>query len=307
MEKRINKPLELYRAPLNYELAGKPFHIILDDGRDLMINFMDGENLQWAKKGEPFRWETYHALKGDEEIYFIHIAPLDDPKHNIVIVLDLAKNLVTWLDTIEGLIPVSDRIVTLKPVFGAIKLPGRHLTEERHHFTKRMVGKRITWHYNQGFAVKHIYYKPHFYRLPVFDRQGTYRDAESCTDPVQKTILQDKADRFRRTEDSYPFCEEPCFHITINSHLNFFAFVEENETYTDPLLAMGGGGLILLQDIERMVEVGLSYSKGDYYLVTAYGVEGFEPDPVESFESPYDETVLKTIPCIYDEDHFSGD
>lgn len=292
---------------MNYELAGKTFHLILDDGRDWLVNFLDGENLLIAEKGKTFVWESYECLKGDETTYFVRVILEENKKHNVILVLDMLENLVTCVDMEEGLIPISDRLFTIKPVFGAIKVPGRELNKKRHHFTKRMAGRRITWHYNTGFSIQHIYFKPHLYRLPVFDRQGTYRDAENCTDPVQKAILQDKADRFRRTENSYPFAEEPCFHITINEHLNLFCFAEENETYTDPLLAMGGGGLILLQDIERLTQVGLSYSKGDYFAVTAYGVEGFEPDPVEALEAPYDETVLKTIPCIYDENHFVED
>ncbi len=84
--------------------------------------------------------------------------------------------------------------------------------------------------------------------------------------------------------------------------MNLFCFCEENETLTDPEKAIGGGGLILLQDLDRMVQFGLGYSKGSYTMATAFGVESFIPDEVEALDAPYDETKLKTIPCIYEID-----
>ena len=49
-----------------------------------------------------------------------------------------------------------------------------------------------------------------------------------------------------------------------------------------------------------MIQNGLGYAYGSYTMCTAYGKEVFEPDEVESLDVPYDETKLKTIPCIYD-------
>jgi len=186
------------------------------------------------------------------------------------------------------------------PTFGAIKVPGQPLPEKRHFFNNTMAGRRITWHYNPGFAIQHIYYKPTFYRLPKHNVAAINRKYAEATDPEEIKRLKVYVDRFERCKDTYPFCEEPCFHVTINDHLNLFCFCEENENEYDPLKLVGGGGIILLQDIERLTDVGLSYNVDEYYMLTAYGVEGFEPDPVESLEAPYDNTKLRTIPCIYD-------
>ena len=295
------KPLEQYRAPCSYELSGKHFHLVMDDGTELSLVFLDGENLQWAEKGKPYVWESYECLKADDNTYFVHTAPAKDGgKVNYCLILDLLQGLVTQVKTVQDDIPEYPRLIRVIPLFGAIKQPGRPLPEKRHFFNNTMVGRRITWHYNPGFAIQHIYYRPTFYRLPQYDLEGSRKAYETTTDPEEKARLKAYVERFDRCMKTYPFCEEPCFHITINDHLNLFAFCEENENVYDPLHLVGGGGLILLQDLDRLTDVGLGYSLNEYYMVTAYGVEGFEPDEVESFEAPYDQEHLQTMPCIYD-------
>ena len=45
--------LSQYKAAFCHELGGKHFHLVLDDGDELSLNFLDGENLQWTEnKGE---------------------------------------------------------------------------------------------------------------------------------------------------------------------------------------------------------------------------------------------------------------
>jgi hypothetical protein len=215
--------------------------------------FLDGESLQYAKKGEAYIWDSYECMKGDDTTYFVHVQPIQyGGKVNYSWILDTAQNLVTLVITEEGVIPAAERLIRVTPIFGAIKVQGRPLTEKRHSFTDRMVGKHIYWHYNPGFSIQHIYHKPTLYRLPKYDVEGTKKKYEAETDPEEKARLAAMLDRFERTKESYPFCEEPCFHITINEALNLFCFVEENETLTDPLKAIGGGGLLLLQDIEPL-------------------------------------------------------
>ena len=295
-------PLLQFRAPNNYELAGKKIHIIMDDKNEYAVDFFDGENLQWAENGGPFIWRKYECIKGDTDLYFVHITVSEEKGKEIHqgLVVDLAQDLITLVTFEEGKIKEADRLVKVTPVFGAIKYPGKALPEKRHHFTDRMTGRRISWHYSSNFYKTHIYYKPTLYRLPIVDSDSFRRRYEAETDPAEKERLKGYVDRFDRTEKTYPFAEEPCFHVTINDTFNLFCFVEENETLADPLKAIGGGGLLLLQDIDHLVQNGLGFGLGGYHLCTAYGVEVFEPDEVESMDVPYDETKLKTIPCIYD-------
>jgi hypothetical protein len=292
--------LSQYKAPFCYELSGKHFHIFLDDGSEYSLFFLDGENLQYVKKGEAFQWDSYECMKGDDTTYFVHVKPYQFAgKVNHSWILDLAQNLVTLIITEEGVIPASERLIRVTPVFGAIKAQGRQLTGKRHSFTDRMVGRHIYWHYNPGFSIQHIYHKPTLYRLPQYDVEGMKKRYEAATDPEERARLEAYLDRFERTKESYPFCEEPCFHIMISDTMNLFCFCEENETLTDPKKAIGGGGLILLQDIERLTDVGLGYGLGEYYMLSAYGVENENGDEVDSLVAPYDETRLQTIPCIY--------
>ena len=295
-------PLLQFRAPYNYELAGKNYHIVLDDGNEVFVNFLDGENLQWTENKGEASWKHYECLKGETDLYFVHIT-MDDEKgkevHNSLI-LDLAQDLVTIVKTEEGLLEEAERLVKVTPVFGAIQYPGKALPEKRHAFTDRMAGRRIIWQYSSGFNKMHIYYTPTLYRLPRVDSDSFRRRYEAEEDPAEKARLKALVDRFDRTEEVYPFAEEPCFHVTINDHFNLFCFCEENETLADPLKAIGGGGIILLQDLDRLIQNGLGYAYGSYTMCTAYGKECFEPDEVESLDVPYDETKLKTIPCIYD-------
>ena len=295
-------PLLQFRAPYNYELAGKNYHIVLDDGNEIFVNFLDGENLQWTENKGEVSWKRYECLKAETDLYFVHIT-MDDEKgkevHNSLI-LDLAQDLVTIVKTEEGKLEEAERLVKVTPLFGAIKYPGKALPEKRHAFTDRMTGRRIIWQYSSGFNKMHIYYTPTLYRLPKVDTESFRRRFEAEEDPAEKERLKAFVDRFDRTADTYPFAEEPCFHVTINDHFNLFCFCEENETLADPLKAIGGGGIILLQDLDRLVQNGLGYAYGSYTMCTAYGKECFEPDEVESLDVPYDETKLKTIPCIYD-------
>ena len=168
------KSLSQYKAPFNYELSGKHFHIFLDNGSEYSLHFLDGENLQYAKTGEAYIWDSYECLKGDDTTYFVHVKPHQfEGKVNHSWIIDLAQNLVTLIITEEGMIPASERLIRVTPVFGAIKAQGRQLTEKRHSFSDRMVGRHIYWYYNPGFSIQHIYHKPTLYRLPHYDVEGT--------------------------------------------------------------------------------------------------------------------------------------
>ena len=67
--------LSQYKAPFTQELAGRSFHLVMDDGSELMLKFIDGENVEIAEKGQPFVWESYECMKGDECTYFVHVQP----------------------------------------------------------------------------------------------------------------------------------------------------------------------------------------------------------------------------------------
>ncbi len=305
-EKKQFIGLSQYRGAFNYELAGKSFHLVMDDGKELSMVFLDGENVQIAEKGRPYIWESYECLKGDETTYLVHVRKADDPMINMTWVLDTEQRLVTMVLMEEGYDKEFPRLIRTTPFFGAIKVPGRALPEKRHHLSARMAGKHIVWHYNPGFALQHIYHSPICCRASAGpDENGVPKDTErrfaaqlNSEDPEVRERAEKLIAMYKEREKFYPFYEEESFHIWIKDNLNLFCFVEENMTRLSPGGREGGGGILLLQEIDRVTDVGLSFCAGEYYMCTAYGEENDIPDPLDTAESPYDWSVLESMPSI---------
>ena len=298
--------LSQYRAPLCHELTGKHFHIVMDEGKEYSLYFLDGENVQIAEKGQSYIWESYEALKADDTTYFVHIMPTAGKGLiNHTWVLDTAQRLVTFVLMEEGFDPEYPILIRVTPFFGAIKVPGHELPSIRHHLSRRMVGRHIFWHYNPGFAIQHIYHDAITCRASTGRAdsreamRGRLKDMLSSDDPAVRAEGEAALRRYSEREKFYPFYEEECFHIWIKDSLNLFCFVEENMTRRAPNHDYGGGGILLLQNIERVVDYGLSFSAGEYYLCTAYGDENEEGDPLDTVESPYDWSKFHAMPSIY--------
>ena len=275
-EKKQFIGLSQYRGAFNYELAGKSFHLVMDDGKELSMVFLDGENVQIAEKGRPYIWERYECLKGDETTYLVHVRKADDPMINMTWVLDTEQRLVTMVLMEEGYDKEFPRLIRTTPFFGAIKVPGRALPEKRHHLSARMAGKHIVWHYNPGFALQHIYHSPICCRASAGpDENGVPKDTErrfaaqlNSEDPEVRERAEKLIAMYKEREKFYPFYEEESFHIWIKDNLNLFCFVEENMTRLSPGGREGGGGILLLQEIDRVTDVGLSFCAGEYYMCT---------------------------------------
>ena len=298
--------LSQYKAAFCQELSGKHFHLVMDDGSELSLNFLDGENVQIAEKGQPYIWESYECMKGDDCTYFVHVQPVSGKGLiNHTWVLDTAQRLVTFVLMEEAFDPKYPRLIRTTPHFGAIKVPGRELPKIRHHLSRKMVGRHIFWHYNPGFAIQHIYHDPITCRASAGRIDGNdamrsrFADMLESEDPAVRAEAEEIINRYREREKFYPFYEEECFHVWINDHLNLFCFVEENMTLRAPNHDYGGGGILLLQDTERVVDYGLSFCAGEYYLCTAYGDENEDGDPLDNAESPYDWSKLHAMPSIH--------
>lgn len=297
--------LSQYRAPFNYELSGRHFHFVLDDGREYSMYFLDGENLQWAAKGQPYQWESYECLKGDETTFFVHFAPAAQQMIHYSFIIDTAQRLVTMVTMEEGTSEYP-RLIRVTPYFGAIRVPGRELPANRHSFSDRMAGRHIFWHYNPGFTLQHIYHTPDCIRADSgVDADGKqitpamlYEKELNSPDPELRREAQEKIDIYARRAEYYPFYEEPSFHIRINERLNLLCFVEEIMISADPEHQNGGGGILLLQDIERVVDYGLCFNRNEYYMVTAYGEENEDKDPLDTKPSPYDWSHLTSMPSV---------
>ena len=294
-----------FKMPNTFELTGKTFRIVMDEGKEYTMHFLDGENVQIAEKGQPFIWESYEALKGDDATFFVHIMPTSGKGLiNHTWVLDTAQRLVTFVLMEEGFDPEYPRLIRTTPFFGAIRVPGRELPTTRHHLSSRMVGHHIYWHYNPGFSIQHIYHSPNCIRASAGSmalRDEMMRQYEKQIEtgtPEERAQAEAALKRLRERARDYPFYEEECFHIWINDHLNLFCFLEENMTLRIGNHDQGGGGILLLQDTERLIDVGLSFCAGEYYLCSAFGDENEDGDPLDTAESPYDWSKLHSMPSI---------
>jgi len=299
--------LSQYRVAPSFELSGRHFRLVMDDGAEYSLNFLDGENVQTACKDGPYVWSQYECLKGDATTYLVHIIPAKgDETVNRTFILDTAQSLVTLVLMEEGFDSEHPRLIRTTPFFGAIKVPGQPLPEMRHHLSKRMVGKHIVWHYNDGMSLQHIYHSPTCVRAspgPGITQeemlQTRFGKDLASDDPQVRAKAEEGIRAFEERNKWYPFYEEECFHVWIKENLNLFCFVEEIMTLRSPGFASGGGGILLLQEIDRCVDVGLSFSAGEYYLCSAFGEENDIEDPLDTAESPFDWSGLKAMPSIY--------
>ena len=51
--------LSQYRGPFCYELAGKQFRLVMDDGKSFSLRFSDEKSLQWSGSDMPPRTDGY--------------------------------------------------------------------------------------------------------------------------------------------------------------------------------------------------------------------------------------------------------
>ncbi len=297
------KGLSQYCSPLNYDLQGRTFHLIMDDMDEILLYFTDGETLHTARRGECFITESCDVMKADDTTYFVHYVPeaSKDLEH-IVYILDTEQRLVTRIFVQEAFDPALPRLMKVVPSFGAIKEPGMRLPEKRHYLFSGEVGAHITWHYNPAKGVTHIYHTPTSVRtgtrgdIAVLLKKELESDDPSVREKAEETVRH-----FREREQWYPIYEEPAFHIRINDHLQVFSFVEENQVLYSPGHTHGGGGMIVVQDEEKLVEVGLCFNPADLrysftHLLTAYGVKDEKEDPNDTAPSPFDSSLHKCMP-----------
>ncbi len=254
-----------YRPPLVTELAGKSFHLCMDNGDEGTLFFLNGENVMWAPLGAPSRTDPYECAKVDEDTYFVNIEMADyKPRTCITLILDLEQNLVTALFAPQGKNKKFPILVDNEFVFGAIKVDGQDLPEIRHGFTSDLVGTRIRWRYTDTFAITHCYFDANYLRAP-----GPKADDHS-----------ERAEKARKR----PY-DVKCRYVKIKENVYFISFIEDFSTRKDPFV---GCNLAFCCDISRLHDVGRSYGTwggvDENYIFTAVGewVDAEEEDFAQS-------------------------
>jgi uncharacterized protein len=268
--------------PLDYSLAGRNFHLVLDNGEEYVASFLDGTTVAWARRGDELAWCAYKCARADEQTYFVSFLVREgDHLACVSLVLDTAGSLVTLVKARVGEYPARPRLTTNQVYFGAIKVPGQPLPALRHGYSADLVGQKVAWRYSPAVRLTHIYLSERYMRsslanMPPFDEQTT---------DEQKREIADRAQRWREI-----FFEEPCYTIKIRPHLYLVCMIEDFRNRMNP--AAGGGDMlyvfntVLMQDFIRSFSVDPGQPP-DVRLFSALGEFIDEPDEMAAQPSPY--------------------
>ncbi|MDR2648797.1 MAG: NAD(P)H-binding protein, partial [Clostridiales bacterium] len=189
-----------FRPPFNFELTGKEYKLVMDNGTDYNVKFMDGHTLEWSKYSEPSTRQYYECAKGEELTYLVNFELAGEkPRKGITLILDLEQRLVTYASVITGFSEKYPYLIEPEFIFGAIDIPGYPLPEKRHGYTTDLVGKRIRWQYTPYWNIIHVYYSANYMRV-AFD--PSYKPK---TPPTPEEIAE-----FQK----YPY-DEPVWYIKI--------------------------------------------------------------------------------------------
>lgn len=248
-KKELPKPKEYegmsqYRPPLNYELVGKSFELVMDTGYVYALTFLDRVTLSYGQKGETPAIYSYDCLKADEDTYFINFSiSKKAPVSALAIILDMEQSLVT---TGFASVDVNPRYPTMPKTeinFGAVRREDGTIPTIRHGYTADMVGRAIAWNYGTSEVV-HIYSSERYYRLAVTPEETARRKA---ADP--EAYARREANNARR------LYEEPADYIKIKDGMYIF---NANEVMKCREVGFGSN-LLFLMDLNRLHDVGRSF------------------------------------------------
>jgi uncharacterized protein len=268
--------------PLNYELDGRHFHLMMDNGWEYVAQFLDGQTVAWAKRGDPFVCQPYKCAKANAQTYFPSFIVNEGSRPVCIsLVLDLENNLVTLVKAAVGEYPARPKLTTNQVFFGAIKVDGQPLTVIRHGYSADLVGQKVAWQYSPAVRLTHLYMSERYMRSSL---KNMPPEDENTTEAQKLEI----ADRVKRWGDI--FFEEPCYTIKISRHLYLVGMIEDHRNQVS---ADAGGGdmvyllnTVLMQDFIRSFNVGPG-SPPEVRLFSAHGEFIDEPDEMEAIPSPY--------------------
>lgn len=271
-----------FMKKLDPSLANRSFHLVFDNGEELVMQFLTGEIVCVGKYGEPMHWERYGALRADEQTYLVSYEIHGKPERICeTYVLDLENSLFTLVHARQHVIPGRDRMTLTDYQFGAIKRDFEDLPVKRHTFTSDLVGKKATWHYANGFINTHIYYDANYYRIEVQQN------------PPMDPSLTEAEKELRRKNDAFFaqwFFDEPSRFVKIKEDMYLLSFVEENLNKADPL--KGGSNFLVLVNMKEGFDVCRSFThtidlKPEWGLSRAYGEIVDDEDWANRPKSPY--------------------
>ncbi len=251
-----------YRPPLCFELVGKEFCLVMDDGYDYSLSFTDRKTLRFGRAdGAPASYR-YDCLKPEDTTYFVNLEMTGDAIKQVhTFILDLEQDLVTWVNARMGHNPRYPKQPQTTFVFGAIKGEDGSVPTIRHGYTNDMTGKAIRWRYGIQ-SVVHIYSSERYYRLTLPQEEIDKRPPPPPgAGPMRNIFAYDQV-----------VYEEPCDYVKIKDGVYVFNMVE---TFLNRLLGQGNN-LLFLMNLNRMYDVGRSFGYNsaknpENYTYGAYG------------------------------------
>lgn len=274
-----------YRDALTYELLGKSYQFIMDNGQTYAVQFAAEDMLFYGEFGKPMCPEHYEALKLDDLTYLVE-TELDgvSPRTSYTLVMDFEHYLVTVVRTQIGANKLLPNTAKQDVFFGAINRPGEALTYIRHGYTADLVGHRILWHYSPNFAAIHSFVSERYIRFPHVEEPDLPIDA------TEEEIAEFEQLYEKRISGCF---EAPAFFVKIREDIYLYGFTEENDSRKDN--GKPGNGLVILMSANTVHDIGscIGSVKKDGCLVpfhrTFSAVGGFleEGDSVETQKSLY--------------------
>ncbi|MDR0311476.1 MAG: MoaF N-terminal domain-containing protein [Acidobacteriota bacterium] len=250
-----------YCPPLCFELAGQKLELQMDNGYDILLNFIDGKSMEWSWIGatpafEPWmahgkspKKEAYECLKGDDTTYLVsYVCANIEPRVNHVWVIDMEKMLVTRVFCAVGKNPRWPLLITPEVDFGCIKQPGvEYKAYPRHGFSGDMIGNVVQWRYGSELSTVHAYYDPYFYRI-------TY--------PLDNTTAASKktSENMNTMVNALPSSDEPINYIKIKDGLYLTV---QTESYMEKIRGAAAGfrsdTFCFLENFKRVSFIGRGF------------------------------------------------
>jgi hypothetical protein len=266
VKKELPKPkqyegMSQYRPPLCFELVGKKFELVLDNGYDYELSFTDRKNLSYGLIDGEKKVYAYDCLKAEDDTYFVNMEMVGEtPRTGLSFILDMEQSLVTVVYVRVGTNPKLPKLPETEIIFGAIRREDGTIPTIRHGYTTDMIGTAIHWRYGT-LQVVHVYSSERYYRLTIPKEEIERRRAMAPEG--------ERMEDFFNKERVY---EEPSDYIKIKDGIYVFSMTESMMCRERGQ----GNNLLFLMNLNRMYDVGRSFGHNgegqpENYTYGAYG------------------------------------
>ena len=164
------------KGPVSTFLTGKSLTLRYDNGTAVDYRFDEIQKLRWRPAGagdsawKEERYESWESAPG--VIMFGHTLTGAKDHDAYSIVVDFDHALVTCLHGTMGT-PYIGNEAAVKTMFGVVEMAGlTPPTYRRHQYTDELVGRAVSWNYQQGLTSMHLYSTPHSLSWIIFLENG---------------------------------------------------------------------------------------------------------------------------------------